>query len=200
MAFGTMLLGTLLAAAALRRGLVLISELLRGGGAPLSGYRRAPRPYLVETPVPRRPCPLFCARSLAGQAMRRWKRPRKSKVTFGWCRGLECCRRAAPGSGNENCLKQRQVNFRSALIVRPPRSRILWKRRSVWHRQTREIRWGCARTKAAMVDFVGRRPVRAGWRPLRYRRLVSAAPPARPTLLSRAELVKLILNFPQLRA
>ena len=34
MAFGTMLLGTLLAAAALRRGLVLISELLRGGGAP----------------------------------------------------------------------------------------------------------------------------------------------------------------------
>ena len=34
MAFGTMLLGTLLAAAALRRGLVLKSELLRGGGAP----------------------------------------------------------------------------------------------------------------------------------------------------------------------
>ena len=34
MAFGTMLLGTLLAAAALRRGLLLISELLRGGGAP----------------------------------------------------------------------------------------------------------------------------------------------------------------------
>ena len=34
MAFGTKLLGTLLAAAALRRGLVLISELLRGGGAP----------------------------------------------------------------------------------------------------------------------------------------------------------------------
>ena len=31
---GTMLLGTLLAAAALRRGLLLISELLRGGGAP----------------------------------------------------------------------------------------------------------------------------------------------------------------------